>query len=282
MFRWLDEQRDLEGMVVFSRADLAKYTWMGQNIRLCDPQGGIWNPKEFDESVSILSVMNGPYEDLTIDDLYVLYAYQSQERGPNTKLKLAFEHQTPLIYFREVMPSRFVAHYPVYIVEDDPINRVFTVALDQQLLQFDNLNDVAPDERRYVEHQIRGRVHQPEFRWRVMSAYKQQCAVCALKHVELLDAAHIIPDSHERGLPVVTNGLALCKIHHAAYDNDLLGISPDFEVKINRNLLHEVDGPMLKHGLQEMHGRTLTVPAKAADQPARENLDFRFQQFVAA
>lgn len=282
MFRWLDDRRDVDGMVVFSRADLAKYSWMGQSIRLCDPQSGIWNPKGFDESVSILSVMNGPYEDLPIGDLYVLYAYQSQERGPNTKLKLAFERQTPLIYFREVTPSRFVAHYPVYIVEDDPVNRRFTVALDAQVLKLNDLSDRQSDERRYVERQIRGRVHQPEFRWRVMSAYKQRCAVCALKHVELLDAAHIIPDSHELGLPVVTNGLALCKIHHAAYDRDLLGISPDLEVKINSRLLHEVDGPMLKHGLQEMHGRTLTVPARAADQPARENLDFRFQQFVAA
>lgn len=283
MFRWLDERRDVDGKVVFSRVELAQYSWMGQQIRLCDPQSGIWNPREFDESVSILSVMNGPYEDLPIGDFYLLYAYQSQERGPNTKLKLAFERQTPLIYFREVTPSRFVAHYPVYIVEDDPVNRCFTVALDEQLLKVDRTTgEINPAERTYIERTIRARVHQPEFRWQVMNAYRGQCAVCTLKHGELLDAAHIIPDSHELGLPIVTNGMALCKIHHAAYDKDFLGISPDFQVQINERLLNEVDGPMLKHGIQEMHGRQLNLPARPNQRPNRENLDFRYRQFLSA
>src|SRR3989304_615457 len=45
-------------------------------------------------------------------------------------------------------------------------------------------------------------MHQQEFR--------QECAICRLRHEELLDAAHILPDGHPRGEPVVPNGLALC------------------------------------------------------------------------
>lgn len=282
MFRWLDDRRDVDGMYVFSRNDLAQYEWHGQKIRLCDPQSGIWNPKGFDESVSILSSTKGPYQDLELDDLHLSYAYQAQEHGPNTKLRKAFENQTPLIYFRQVEPSRFVAHYPVYIVADNPDARTFTVALDAQLLSFKPSEISNEDDRAYVERTIRARAHQPEFRWRVMTAYTSKCAVCNLKHAELLDAAHIIPDSHERGLPVITNGLALCKIHHAAFDKNLLGISPDYKVSINSALLQEVDGPMLKHGIQEMHGRMLALPKKPAEKPDRENLDFRYREFVAA
>jgi putative restriction endonuclease len=34
-----------------------------------------------------------------------------------------------------------------------------------------------------------------------------------------------------------------------------MGIPPDYQVVINDELLDEIDGPMLKHGLQEMHGK---------------------------
>jgi hypothetical protein len=58
----------------------------------------------------------------------------------------------------------------------------------------------------------------------VLRAYRDCCAVCRLRHEELLDAAHILPDGHPRGEPVVRNGLALCKLHHAAFDRHILGI----------------------------------------------------------
>ncbi|MBN2352090.1 MAG: HNH endonuclease, partial [Spirochaetales bacterium] len=62
-------------------------------------------------------------------------------------------------------------------------------------------------------------------------AYSRSCTVCRLKHPELLDAAHIIPDAEESGEPVIPNGLALCKIHHSAYDKNIIGITPDYELK---------------------------------------------------
>ena len=38
------------------------------------------------------------------------------------------------------------------------------------------------------------------------------------------------------------NVLSLCKIHHAAYDKNILGISPDYQVKVRIDILDEVDG----------------------------------------
>ena len=40
-------------------------------------------------------------------------------------------------------------------------------------------------------------------------------ALCRLRHQELLDAAHITPDGDAEGEPVISNGVALCKLHHA-------------------------------------------------------------------
>ena len=97
-----------------------------------------------------------------------------------------------------------------------------------------------------------------------------------------LDAAHIIGDAEDGGEPIVTNGMALCKIHHAAYDADLLGVSPDYVVHINADLLHEHDGPMLKHGLQEMNGRPLTVPKLVGEKPDKDRLASRFGRFSSA
>ena len=64
--------------------------------------------------------------------------------------------------------------------------------------------------------EVRRRIHQRAFRERVLVAYGGKCAFCTLGYRELLDAAHIIPDSELRGEPVVSNGMSLCRLHHAA------------------------------------------------------------------
>jgi putative restriction endonuclease len=99
--------------------------------------------------------------------------------------------------------------------------------------------------RRYVLREARVRIHQARFRGRVVPAYREQCAICRLKEVRLLEAAHIIGDIEEAGEPVVSNGLALCSIHHRAYDHDLVGVSPDYDVRVSPRLLDDEDGPML-------------------------------------
>ena len=65
----------------------------------------------------------------------------------------------------------------------------------------------------------------------MLLAYETRCAICTLKHGSLLDAAHIVPDTEELASDD-PNGLALCKIHHAAYDQNMLGITPDYRVEI--------------------------------------------------
>ena len=114
----------------------------------------------------------------------------------------------------------------------------------------------------------------------ILRAYETQCTVCHFRHAELLDAAHILGDKHERGDAVVNNGMSMCKIHHAAYDRNFLGVTPDYEIRINADLLNEVDGPMLRYGLQEMHGQQIVLPTRTAERPDRARLAERFAEFV--
>jgi putative restriction endonuclease len=123
---------------------------------------------------------------------------------------------------------------------------------------------------------------QPVFRASVLRAYDRRCAVCALGHSELLDAAHIVPDSDEAGIASVRNGLAMCKIHQAAYDRLILGVRPDLVVQIRADLLKEIDGPMLRHGLVERHGQSLmSVPRIKSERPDPELLELTYQRFLA-
>jgi len=114
---------------------------------------------------------------------------------------------------------------------------------------------------------------------RVVPAYNSQCAICRLKELRLLDAAHILSDVLEAGEPTIQNGLSLCAIHHRAFDQNLIGVSPDYIVHVSRRLLEDEDGPMLDL-LKGFHERSLSVPSRSADRPDRERLDIRFASFL--
>jgi len=116
----------------------------------------------------------------------------------------------------------------------------------------------------------------------VLAAYDQRSAMCRLQYPPLLDAAHIIPDGEPRGTAELPNGLALCKIHHAAFDHHLLGIRPDYVVDVRPDVRAAHDGPMLVHGLQALHGARLLLPDQRAARPDPDRLAERYQEFLAS
>jgi len=70
-----------------------------------------------------------------------------------------------------------------------------------------------------------------------------KCAFGKLRHEELLGAAHIVADSEPDGEPVIPNGLALCKLHHAALDRFFLSVRPDYTIEIRRDVLEATTDP---------------------------------------
>ena len=265
-----------------TRAELSDFdVGDGTRRRLMDTSKGIWNPRDLNATLSIVSSPDGPYDDREVEGGYFRYDYRAgSAEGDNTKLRRAKELGLPLILLRKI-GNAYVPIFPVFVIDDDQERRQFVIAVDEALRILSRPAELSPLERRYAEQITRRRLHQAMFRGMVVRAYEVRCAVCRLRHGDLLDAAHITADSEEAGLAIVTNGLSLCKIHHAAYDRQLLAITPTYRVEINQALLDEVDGPMLKHGLQEMHGQTIQLPTRNAEHPDRDRLAARYDLFRA-
>ena len=80
---------------------------------------------------------------------------------------------------------------------------------------------------------------------------------------------------------MVTNGLPLSKIHHAAFDAHLIGIDPDYRVHVSGRLLDQRDGPILE-ALKQLQGGVLHLPDRSRDRPDRGRLAARFERFKLA
>ena len=266
-----------------TRDELVEFELEGRRFPLVDRNRGIRNPADFDETLSVVSSHDGPYADHIGEDGILRYSLRDgdPQGGDNRKLRAAMVSQKPIILFQKPLPNVYVPVVPSFVVAEDQENRFFLIASGEESWRSytAGAGDPAID-KRYVAQIVSRRVHQPVFRARVILAYSRTCTICRLNHPELLDAAHIIPDREEEGVAHVTNGLALCKIHHAAFDNGILGISPDYVVHIDSGVLAEVDGPMLKHGIQEMEGTRLTLPRKPSEWPSRDSLARRFDEFA--
>lgn len=271
-------------------AVLNQFTVAGRPLKLV-VQPGIWKPAELEGALTIRTTYTAPNQlPPYVDDIsaggLVKYAYRGTDgnHSDNRALRAAMRDQLPLAYFIGVSKSVYQANFPVYVVDERQNDHAFLIAVDeaQRFIDPKLVDSLTPDRRSYMERLTRIRLHQPVFRARVLQAYETQCAICRLRHSDLLDAAHILRDADEGGLPVVPNGLSLCKIHHAAYDRNILGVTPDLVIKVRQDILEEVDGPMLRHGIQAMADVRLTVPRQRAAQPDRENLDQRYQEFLAA
>jgi len=141
----------------------------------------------------------------------------------------------------------------------------------------------AAPERRYALREVKARLHQASFWDAVLAAYGGRCAISHLPEPRLLDAAHIVVDQHEQlGQPVVSNGLPLTKLHHAAFDANLIGIDPDFGIHVSDRLLEIHDGPFLELGLKTIVGTKIELPRRREDWPDRERLALRFEHYKKA
>lgn len=279
LFTLLDQRLD-RGSPALTYQELANFDVDGNPLRLIANSKGIWNPQWLDETLAIRSSLSSPYHDQELEPGIWRYDYQARSvDGDNRKLRLAYERGTPIIWIREIVKGAFIPHYPVYVIEDNTAERYFKIAIQEVQLLHHPGN---PDSRAYIERLVKQRVHQREFRGKVLLAYGNRCTICRLHHPELLDAAHILPDAHDQGVPTVPNGLSMCKIHHSAYDAYFMGIDTNYRVHINQQLLDERDGPMLKHGLQEMHGLSIQVPSNPILQPSKVALEARFAEFESA
>ena len=230
---------------------------------------------------------DSPYDDRHDEsDPRILYRYQGQDpqHRDNVALRRAMRLGRPIVYFVAVDQGLYDAIFPTYVVHDDPLDLAFYLIADAANLVRPETFQADTDfpRKAYITREVKQRLHQQRFRSLVLAAYQTRCAMCGLRHKPLLDAAHILPDRDERGNPEVPNGLALCRIHHGAYDVGIVGVDPEYRIHLRQDVLEEHDGPMLKHGLQELHGERIVLPRRPGDRPNAEFLAIRYEAFRAA
>jgi len=279
VFAYLDELQRDHGPYLTS-AQINGFAFLGQPLKLM-VQNGIRTPSRWADPLSITSTNRtedaGGYADEDRGEGLRLYRYMRERSTAAPTLNRSLDHAAisgrPLVYFIEVGQHRYEPVYPVFITGTE--HHGVIVSDEPTTGEYAELVDL----RRYARREARVRLHQREFRSRVLFAYSDRCCVCSLRHRGLLDAAHIVDDAHEQGVALVSNGLAMCSIHHGAYDQLLLGIDPDLKIEINREVLEEIDGPILRHGLQDMHSRSIDVPKRRADRPDRDKLAWKHARF---
>ena len=289
--RWMQSQYETHGGTVPRRVLEYGFEFQGHRVTVIGP-AGIWKPRQLELiPLSITSVPSGPYDDTFTEDGLLVYQYRGSDPGhrDNMGLREAMRTRTPLIYLHGVGSGRYLPVWPVFVVEDNPHGLFCSVAIDPAYALGANPLQMGPPPddgesilgvRKYVAAHIRRRLHQTRFRESVLAAYASRCSFCRLRHRELLDAAHIISDTLPHGEPIIQNGLCLCKIHHAAFDQSIVGIAPDYSLHIRNDVLSEEDGPMLRHGLQELNNEHLILPARRADRPDPKRLEQRFEEFL--
>jgi putative restriction endonuclease len=233
-------------------------------------------------ALTLTTSFRDPYADEFDPAGAFTYAYRAGpvDQPDNRALQAAFELSVPVIYFRALAPGQYFTYAPMFVTADDRAARA--VILEPGLPVQDTTEAglvSGPDVRAYATRDMRIRLHQHRFRQDVLRAYRHRCAICTLRERELVQAAHIVPDPDPEGIAAVVNGLALCAIHHLAYDRNVLGIDPEGVVHIAGRVLREHDGPMLTAGLQGFHGSHIEMPRRTEERPDPIRLERRFAEF---
>ncbi|WP_407212215.1 phosphorothioated DNA-binding restriction endonuclease [Enterobacter hormaechei] len=118
-------------------------------------------------------------------------------------------------------------------------NKNLIGSLAQQILEAhfpESIQEELADEMGFDIQQIR-KVRDPLFRQQVLRAYNYECAICGfnMRHDNTsvgLEAAHI--KWKQFGGPCeIPNGLALCAIHHKAFDKGSIGLDESMRVLVS-------------------------------------------------
>ena len=121
--------------------------------------------------------------------------------------------------------------------------RLLAELTHQSVEELNGLNeDELPKEGLERERLVRMRVNQRFFRSTVLISYQSRCCITGLAIPTLLTASHIAPwakDPNNRMNP--RNGLCLNLLHHKAFDDGLMTITPEFRVRVSSSLTSNAD-----------------------------------------
>ena len=112
----------------------------------------------------------------------------------------------------------------------------------------EDVSHLSQPRRRIVETVCR-LSRKSNFRQQVLNAYGNRCAVTRVQ-LRLVDAAHVLPVGAPDSSDDVRNGIALAPTYHRAYDNGLIFLDDDYNMKINAAKETDLRALNLDGGLQ--------------------------------
>lgn len=130
--------------------------------------------------------------------------------------------------------------------------------------------------------QTKQRRGQGYFRDAVLNNYDNRCAITGLPLRELLIASHILPwAGYESERLNVGNGIALNRLHDAAFDQALIAFDDDLCLLISKRIRDALPNELIESGFFAYEGRTLHLPVDSIPPDSRF-LALHRKGFVAA
>ena len=286
-----------------SRQDLFNgVQWRGRRIRLDGPVQGIWKPKGMDGLLSIKTAWPrqrpgrpDTYPDQrqalrehfeSRDVLEYSFMKDDPNHPHNRQLRDAWQRRIPIIYLIASYPGFYQAFFPAFIVGWDPAVLRARVAFG-----FETPPETE-NERRIGIAIARRQYDHAAFRENVLSAYRETCAVSGVmgrSHVGVAELAPSYGPAAETA-PAASAGVALSKLHRAAFASDLLGIDADGRIHVAQRAAQyrgkttsrqQPKTPVLD-ALLASDGAVIQLPEHPDHRPDRSLLDLRYQQFLRA
>jgi putative restriction endonuclease len=127
---------------------------------------------------------------------------------------------------------------------------------------------VAP-ERKFAIASTKRALRETDFRERVLAAYGHQCAMCGMQ-LRLLDAAHILPVNAPGSTDETSNGVALCTLHHRAFDRSLVTFDGEYKTYFDEDQAEEFARTGHQGGLQDFRKALrplILLPPDKKDRP---------------
>jgi putative restriction endonuclease len=187
-------------------------------------------------TVAVLHTGSSYADDLAED--CVIYHYPQTRRPPSRDLaevdatKAARRLQLPFFVIAYPKPNSSVRDVKLGWVESwDDRSRIFLITFGNEppIPEAEDVTEETPfvlatPEQR-MKREVKVRIGQQRFKFRVFKRYGPKCVVCGLAVADLLDAAHIRPKLVD-GSDDPRNGLVLCANHHRAFDAGYFAINP--------------------------------------------------------
>ncbi len=159
----------------------------------------------------------------------------------------------------------------IHLLSDDELIALVTTS---DSLNIQNLNGEVdfPEAALTITHTRYKR--DPRFKTIVYEAYSYRCAMCGIQ-LELIEAAHIVPHSHEKGTDEIGNGISLCALHHSAYDRSLIYFDESFNILINNLKMEYLEKVGLDSGFRKFKALSfdkIQLPANHTLRPNIQNI----------